>query len=165
MINPSNQEVLTEAPRADRAQLDEAVAAAKAVFPAWSAKPIRERGALLAKLADALEARQDEFARLLTLEQGKPLPEALWEVGFTIRIIRRHATLDLPSEVLKEDVNAKNRAAIHPARRCRGDCTVELPVALACNKGGTGAACRQHVGGKAGADDAVNDAPARGDLW
>jgi acyl-CoA reductase-like NAD-dependent aldehyde dehydrogenase len=77
VINPANEEVLTEAPRADRAQLDEAVAAAKAVFPAWSTKPIRERGALLARLADALEARQHEFARLLTLEQGKPLPEAL----------------------------------------------------------------------------------------
>lgn len=107
VINPANEEVLTEAPRADRAQLDEAVASAKATFPAWSAKPIRERGALLAKLADALEARQDEFARLLTLEQGKPLPEALWEVGFTIRIIRHHATLDLPSKVLKEDATQR----------------------------------------------------------
>ncbi|HET6943075.1 MAG TPA: aldehyde dehydrogenase family protein [Sphingomicrobium sp.] len=62
VINPATEEVLAEAPRADRAQLNEAIAAAKAAFPAWSAKPIRERGALLVKLADALEARQDEFA-------------------------------------------------------------------------------------------------------
>jgi acyl-CoA reductase-like NAD-dependent aldehyde dehydrogenase len=66
VINPATEEVLVEAPRADRAQLNEAIAAAKATFPAWSAKPIRERGALLVRLADALEARQDEFARLLT---------------------------------------------------------------------------------------------------
>jgi len=107
VINPATEEVLAEAPRADRAQLDEAIAAAKAAFPAWSAKPIRERGALLVELADALEARQDEFARLLTLEQGKPLSEARWEIGFTIGIIRHHATLDLPNKVLKEDAAEK----------------------------------------------------------
>ena len=107
VINPATEEVLAEAPRADRAQLNEAIAAAKAAFPTWSAKPIRERGALLVKLADALEARQDEFARLLTLEQGKPLSEAHWEIGFTISIIRHYATLDLPNKVVKEDATQK----------------------------------------------------------
>ena len=107
VINPATEEVLAEVPRADRAQLNEAVAAAKAAFPTWAAKSVRERGALLARLADALEARQDEFARLLTLEQGKPLPEAHWEIGFTIAIIRHHATLDLPDKVLKEDATQK----------------------------------------------------------
>ena len=107
VINPATEEFLALAPRADRGQLNEAVAAAKAAFPTWSATPIRERGALLVELADALEARQDEFARLLTLEQGKPLPEAIWEIGFTISIIRHHATLDLPSIVLKEDETQK----------------------------------------------------------
>ena len=107
VINPATEDVLAEAPRANRAQLDEAVAAAKAAFPGWSAEPIPERGALLGKLADALDARQDEFARLLTLEQGKPLSEANWEIYFTIRIIRHYASLDLPYEVLKEDATKK----------------------------------------------------------
>ena len=107
VINPATEEVLAEAPRADRAQLNEAIAAAKAAFPTWSAKPTRERGALLGKLADALEAKQDEFARLLTQEQGKPLSEAHWEIGFTIGIIRHHATLDLSNKVLKEDATHK----------------------------------------------------------
>jgi acyl-CoA reductase-like NAD-dependent aldehyde dehydrogenase len=107
VINPATEEVLAEAPRADRAQLDEAIAAAKAAFRSWSAKPVRERGALLVKLADALAAGQDEFARLLTLEQGKPLPEAHWEIDFTIDVIRHYATLDLPNEILKEDARRK----------------------------------------------------------
>jgi acyl-CoA reductase-like NAD-dependent aldehyde dehydrogenase len=107
VINPATEEVIAEVPRADRAQLDEAVAAAKEAFPAWAAKPVRERGALLARVADALEARQDEFSRLLTLEQGKPLPEAQWEIGFSIAIIRHHATLDLPDKILKEDATQK----------------------------------------------------------
>ena len=42
VIDPATEDVIAKAPRADRAQLDEAVAAAKAAFPAWSAKPIRE---------------------------------------------------------------------------------------------------------------------------
>ena len=50
---------MTVSPRADRAQLDRAVAAAKRAFPRWSATPIRQRGALLAKLADALESEQN----------------------------------------------------------------------------------------------------------
>ena len=107
VINPATEEVLAKAPRADRAQLDEAIAAAKAAFPAWSTKPIRDRGALLIRLADALEERQDEFARLLTLEQGKPISEAHWEIDFTINILRHYAALELPTEVLKEDARQK----------------------------------------------------------
>ena len=107
VVNPATEEVIAQAPRADRAQLNEAIASAKKAFPAWSATPIRERSALLIKLADALAARRDEFARLLTLEQGKPISEANWEIDFTIRIMRHHATLELPDEVLKEDATKK----------------------------------------------------------
>ena len=51
VINPATGRTLTVAPRADRAQLEEAVAAAKTAFPPWSATPLRQRGALLVKLA------------------------------------------------------------------------------------------------------------------
>src|SRR5262245_52897003 len=69
VINPATGRVLTAVPRADRAQLDQAVAAAKTAFPTWSATPLRERAALLVKLAEALEAEQGRFARLVTEEQ------------------------------------------------------------------------------------------------
>jgi acyl-CoA reductase-like NAD-dependent aldehyde dehydrogenase len=106
VINPATGRTLTAAPRADRAQLEQAVAAAKAAFPTWSATPPRQRAALLVKLADALEAEQGEFARL-TQEQGKPLPQALWEIDWAIAALRYFATLDLPPRVLKEDANQK----------------------------------------------------------
>src|SRR5262249_37398414 len=80
VINPATGRVLTTAPRADRDQLEQAVAAAKAAFPSWSATPLRVRAGLLARLADALEAEKDAFARLLTQEQGKPQPHALGEI-------------------------------------------------------------------------------------
>src|SRR5262249_32060211 len=73
----------------------------------WSATPLRQRAALLVKLADALEAEQGAFARLLTQEQGKPLPQALWEIDRAIGTMRYFATLDLPTEVLKEDATQK----------------------------------------------------------
>jgi acyl-CoA reductase-like NAD-dependent aldehyde dehydrogenase len=107
VINPATGGILTAAPRADPAQLEAAVAAAKTAFPTWSAQPLRQRGALLVKLAEALEAEQGEFARLLTEEQGKPLPQALGEIATSIAAIRYFAALDLPPEVLKEDATQK----------------------------------------------------------
>jgi acyl-CoA reductase-like NAD-dependent aldehyde dehydrogenase len=107
VINPATGRTLTVAPRADRAQLEQAVAAAKTAFPAWSATPVRQRAALLIKLAEALEAEHGAFARLLTQEQGKPLPQALDEIAYSIATLRYFATLDLPSEVLKEDSTQK----------------------------------------------------------
>jgi acyl-CoA reductase-like NAD-dependent aldehyde dehydrogenase len=107
VINPATGRVLAAAPRADRAQLEEAVAAAKAAFPAWSARPLRERGGLLVELAEALEEGRDEFARLVTEEQGKPLPHALGEIAFSVAVLRYFAALDLPPEMLKEDAAQK----------------------------------------------------------
>ena len=107
VLNPATGRVLAAAPRADRAQLDQAVAAAKAAFPGWSATPLRQRAALLVELAEALEAGQGDFARLLTQEQGKPLPHSHWEVDLSIAALRYFATLDLPTEVLKEDDTRK----------------------------------------------------------
>src|SRR5262249_12577158 len=68
---------------------------------------LRVRGGLLVKLADALEAEQSEFARLLTQEQGKPLLQAEWEIAQSIGILRYFGALDLPPVVLKEDSTQK----------------------------------------------------------
>ena len=95
VINPATGRVLTTSPRADRGQLEQAVAAAKAAFPSWAAMPLRVRGGLLVKLADALEGERSELARLLTQEQGKPLPQAQWEIAQSIGTLRYFATLDL----------------------------------------------------------------------
>ena len=80
VLNPATEEVLAQCPRASKAQLDKAVAAAKAAFPAWAATPIEERRKLVIKMADAIEANAGELARLLTSEQGKPLADATGEV-------------------------------------------------------------------------------------
>src|SRR5262245_45777882 len=107
VINPATGRVLTTAPRADQAQLEQAVAAAKAAFPSWAATPLRARGALLARLADALERERGAFARLLTREQGKPFPQAFGEIEFTVAALRYYAALKLPAEVLHEGAARK----------------------------------------------------------
>src|SRR5262249_50507097 len=107
VINPATGRLLTTAPRADRALLEQAVASAKAAFPSWSATPLHVRAGLLARLADALEAEKDAFARLLTQEQGKPLLQALGEIEFSVAALRYYAALDLPTEVLHEDAARK----------------------------------------------------------
>lgn len=93
VINPATGLTLTAAPRADRAQLDQAVAAANTAFPSWSAKPLRQRAALLIELAEAMEAEQDDFARLLTEEQGKPLREAILEIRRFAHTLEHYAGL------------------------------------------------------------------------
>src|SRR5262249_35273302 len=93
VINPATGHPFETAPRADTATRARGWAAAKAAFPAWSRMPLRERAALLVRLAQALEAEQDDYARLLTREQGKPLSQAMWEATVSIAVLRYYATL------------------------------------------------------------------------
>jgi len=107
VIDPATGRVFETCARADAAQLDAAVAAAKAAFPAWAARPHAERRALLEKLADAMEARQEEFCNLLTREQGKPTPQAQFEIGGSIAALRYFAAQELPLEILRETAEEK----------------------------------------------------------
>jgi aldehyde dehydrogenase (NAD+) len=77
VINPATEEVIAEVPAADRADVDAAVAAARAALDGpWSKMSARERGRLVRKLADRLMERADEVARLETLHNGKPISES-----------------------------------------------------------------------------------------
>ncbi len=102
VVNPATEQVFARAPRADRAQLEQAVAAAKAAFPAWSRQLMSERRRLLNELADALAAQSAELARLLTQEQGKPLPQATREIERSAALIRAFAKMNLAIEVLRK---------------------------------------------------------------
>ncbi len=98
-FNPATEEVIAKVPDASRAQLEAAVASAKRAFPAWSAKPLAERQALVAKIGDAIEARADDFMRLLTMEQGKARKGAEWEIGGSVIWCREIARQELPMHV------------------------------------------------------------------
>jgi len=80
--NPATGETLGTVPRCGRRETARAIAAAHAALPGWRAMTAAARGALMAKLADALIANQEALGRLLTLEMGKPLAEAKGEIAF-----------------------------------------------------------------------------------
>ncbi|WP_343657380.1 aldehyde dehydrogenase family protein [Paraburkholderia caribensis] len=72
-LNPHDNSVIAEVAMANHADVDRAVAAAKAAFPKWSKMAGAERGRLLLKLADAIEANADRLARLESIDTGHPI--------------------------------------------------------------------------------------------
>ena len=74
--------------RGTRSDVQDAVAAARAAFPAWSRRPWQERVALLRGVADVISERQMEFSGLLAIEVGKNRLEALGDVEETADLIR-----------------------------------------------------------------------------
>ncbi|AJC22885.1 aldehyde dehydrogenase [Pandoraea pulmonicola] len=102
VINPATGKVFESCAQADEAQMNRAVAAAKRAFPAWSRLSHEARRDALDSLANAMEARASEFARLLTMEQGKPLPQAEHEIQGAIGAIRTFAAMDTPMQMLRD---------------------------------------------------------------
>ena len=89
-------------PCATRGDLDAAVAAARAAFPAWRATSIAERQAVVAAFGAKVAEHADELARLLTAEQGKPLRDATEEVMGAAYWMNAFAARELPVTVLAE---------------------------------------------------------------
>jgi betaine-aldehyde dehydrogenase len=73
VLNPHDNSVIANVAMAGKADIDKAVAAAKAAFPKWARMAAMDRGRLLLKLADAIEANADELARLESMDTGHPL--------------------------------------------------------------------------------------------
>lgn len=72
-INPATGKPLPEVPVSTQQDVDAAVDAAKKAFKTWSKVPYSERQQACRDFADALEKHADDFAKLLTQEQGKPV--------------------------------------------------------------------------------------------
>lgn len=72
-VSPVDGRVLGQVARGGRAEADAAVAAARAAFPAWAAMSPQERGEILLRLADSVEAHVEELAQIETLDNGSLL--------------------------------------------------------------------------------------------
>lgn len=81
--NPATGEVLGTVPDCGAAETRHAIEAAQAAWPAWRERPAAERSALLRKLHDLLLVNQEDLARLMTAEQGKPLAESRGEIAYS----------------------------------------------------------------------------------
>ncbi len=132
--NPATNEVLAVCPRGSRAQLDQAVAAAKAAFVGWSATPIDVRKKALVEIAGIIEANTAELARTLTEEQGKPLREATGEVGGAAAFFRFFASHDLPVRVIEDSPGRRVEAHRKPLGVVAAIVPWNVPFALAAFK-------------------------------
>ena len=93
-VNPATEEVITEVAEGDKADIDLAVKAARKAFDSgpWSRTDARDRGRMMAKLADLLEENLDELADLETLDNGKPITESrTGDLPLVIDTIRYYA--------------------------------------------------------------------------
>ncbi len=109
----ATREIIGYAPVHTLADLDAAIATARAAQPAWAAVGHAERSRILNAIADDIEANAEELAVLLSREQGKPLngPNARFEVGACAAWTRNAADTPIEPEVVFEDGSA--RAELH----------------------------------------------------
>jgi acyl-CoA reductase-like NAD-dependent aldehyde dehydrogenase len=91
VLEPATAEVMAEVPKAGIEETDGAVARAKKAFPAWRAVAPADRSALLHRLANALEEKVDELARLEARNAGKPISDARGEMGMVVETFRYYA--------------------------------------------------------------------------
>lgn len=134
VINPALGTPFARCPKADIALLDEAIAAGKRAFPAWAATPIDERARLLGQVADVLETKVDEFAKVLTAEQGKPLDQAAGEIKGAVGVLRAFTRMRLEPKVLRDD--GKQKVVEHrvPLGVVGGIMPWNFPLVLLINK-------------------------------
>ena len=82
VLDPATGQKLADVANMEPKDAEAAIAAANAAWPAWTAKTGKERSIILRKWFDLLMANQDDLGRMMTAEQGKPLPEAKGEVAY-----------------------------------------------------------------------------------
>jgi acyl-CoA reductase-like NAD-dependent aldehyde dehydrogenase len=111
-VSPVTGETLAEVPDASAEDIDRAVAAARAAQPKWAALSAWDRAKICHTIADLIDARREEFARELSLEQGKPYAaEALGDIDETaenFRIaaedVKRMETAIVPSQDVEKRI-------------------------------------------------------------
>ena len=132
-INPSNGDVLGTVPLASEADVDRAVAAAKAAFPAWAALSLTDRAGYLVRLAEAIDRHADELALMDSVDSGNAVSGMRGDMTWTSDTLRYFAglVLEIKGETLSREpghlnitlrqpygVVAKINPFNHPFRFC-----------------------------------------------
>src|SRR5438270_823506 len=84
VTNPARGEVLAKMSTVDRAAVAKAIQDAHTAFQTWRNFPGKKRGEMLRQVANEVHRRRDEIARIITLENGKPLTQSEGEVAMTV---------------------------------------------------------------------------------
>ncbi len=133
VLNPATEDVAGQAPRCSSADLETAMVAAQRAFASWREDEVLRRD-VLRKSAGALMAAADNIAPVLTMENGRPLPQAVEEVYAAAAWLSYFADLDAPNEIIQSD----DAALVEVVRRPMGVVAAitpwNFPLALACWK-------------------------------
>jgi acyl-CoA reductase-like NAD-dependent aldehyde dehydrogenase len=115
-INPATDEVLRTFEAHTPEQVDEAIAAAQDAFVAWRARSLAERAVPMKRLAALLRERSDRYARLMSIEMGKPITEAKAEIekcAWSCDFFADNAASFLSPEIVKTNAQ-KSYVAYEP---------------------------------------------------
>ncbi|MGZ3411614.1 MAG: aldehyde dehydrogenase family protein [Xanthobacteraceae bacterium] len=134
VVNPATAAAFASCPDASRAQLDRAIAAARTAFHDWSRKSFSDRRRVLHKFADRVRDYADELARVITLEQGKPLSNSQREVAGTANSLELMANLKVKDQVLRNDAKNVITLSYKPLGVVGAITPWNVPVGLAAHK-------------------------------
>jgi malonate-semialdehyde dehydrogenase (acetylating)/methylmalonate-semialdehyde dehydrogenase len=87
VYNPATGQVQAKVPLANRAEMDQAIAAAQAAFPEWSSQPPLRRARVMFRFRELFEQHLDEFAAIITSEHGKVLADAKGEATRGLEVV------------------------------------------------------------------------------
>ncbi|BCS26872.1 aldehyde dehydrogenase family protein [Aspergillus puulaauensis] len=132
--NPATNEKLFPCPVSTHEDVENAIEIAKSAFKTWRKTSIKHRKEQLGACAAALIEHKAEFARLLTIEQGKPTMFAEQEVDFGAHWLAGTCELDLPEEVVEDSSEKYIQTRYVPLGVVVGIVPWNFPIMLLCGK-------------------------------
>jgi succinate-semialdehyde dehydrogenase/glutarate-semialdehyde dehydrogenase len=137
VLDPATGHKLADVANLGPAETEAAIAAANAAWPAWKAKTAKERSAIMRKWFDLLMANQDDLARIMTAEQGKPFPEAKGEIAYGASFVEWFAeeAKRVNGETLPQfDTNRRLMVLKQPIGVCAAITPWNFPLAMITRK-------------------------------
>ncbi|HEX5286530.1 MAG TPA: NAD-dependent succinate-semialdehyde dehydrogenase [Polaromonas sp.] len=137
VLDPATGQKLADVANLGPLEAEAAIAAANAAWPAWRSKTGKERSIILRKWFDLLMANQDDLGRILTAEQGKPLPEAKGEIAYGASFVEWYAeeAKRVNGETLPQfDNNRRLMVIRQPIGVCAAITPWNFPVAMITRK-------------------------------
>ncbi|TDD60383.1 NAD-dependent succinate-semialdehyde dehydrogenase [Kribbella antibiotica] len=111
VTDPATGVLVEEVPNSTEAEVQTAIGRVHAAYPAWRARTVGERAAIVDRAADLFEERADELAAIMTREMGKRVNEGLGEVGIVVDIFRYYAEHG-PTLLADEALDVKGGQAV-----------------------------------------------------
>ncbi len=128
--NPATGQVFAAVPDAGAAELEAAIIAARAAFPAWRDTPWATRAAIVNRIGETIAANAAELAAMLTREQGKPAEQAQFEVMAAAQWCQATATLTLPDREIEAGPGRRQVTRYVPIGVVAGISPWNFPVVL-----------------------------------